>query len=445
MKSDKEYFLDLICSKIKNKNVHAKIKDEYEDHIDELCEELKTDGMASEDALAAAVLRMGNPAEIGEQLNKTHKPLIEFSIIFSTLAIMIIGILCNLYLSKMLSIDISIYKLFGIFGLFFAAYAIAFKLDYQKLQKFCPQLYILSIIILASAVLNNYSTERLPSSIRVVHFTFPILIISFSGIIKKIFLDKNDLASSVKYLITFVIMVIPAFLCILIPNLASALLICCTLFLIFIAMILNEKFICENKKSVLSKLILTPFSIFSLIFLYFVSKNNFMIHRLRALLPGEADKYGIGYNTYVMRNIISNSKPFGETFVNMDDKVFKPLQVLPDASGFQNFLAIISVFGWAIGAVILILFVFLIYRMFLTVNKIDDVFGFLIAFGCSALITVQFVLSVLIQATLLPVSASNYFPFITFDISFFAVNFITLMIIVNIYKSKDAFFAAEIF
>ena len=77
-------FINDVCSYIKYKGVHKEVKDELSLHIDELKDSYTSKGLSEEDAEKKAIADMGNAAEIGEKLNKQHKPQTEWSLIILT-------------------------------------------------------------------------------------------------------------------------------------------------------------------------------------------------------------------------------------------------------------------------------------------------------------------------------------------------------------------------
>ena len=67
-------YLDAVCSQIKWREVHEQVKSELVSHLEEIALELKSDGMSDQDAIAAAIHRMGAATDLGWQFQQTHKP-----------------------------------------------------------------------------------------------------------------------------------------------------------------------------------------------------------------------------------------------------------------------------------------------------------------------------------------------------------------------------------
>lgn len=71
----RDEFLAAVLKEVKYSWDHYLIKQELNDHIDEKIEDFMNDGMDEEHAENEAVLLMGDPVEIGIELNEVHKPL----------------------------------------------------------------------------------------------------------------------------------------------------------------------------------------------------------------------------------------------------------------------------------------------------------------------------------------------------------------------------------
>ena len=93
-------FLSSVCNYIKNKEVHKEVYEELKSHIYEIVEEYEESGLTEEEAINKAIERMGNPNDIGEKLNKVHKPKIDWINIGLITIMMLIGLGINLSLNS---------------------------------------------------------------------------------------------------------------------------------------------------------------------------------------------------------------------------------------------------------------------------------------------------------------------------------------------------------
>ena len=66
-------FLDEVTDQIAWKPLHPSIRRELEEHIEDLADELKNEGIESEKAFQQAVRQMGDPIITGTELNAVHQ------------------------------------------------------------------------------------------------------------------------------------------------------------------------------------------------------------------------------------------------------------------------------------------------------------------------------------------------------------------------------------
>ncbi len=93
--TERDDFIKKVLGHVKFIFDHEAIREELEEHMEDMAEEFKEEGMDAKEAMAAVVLHMGDPDEIGEQLNKAHKPLLGTVWLLSkTAAIIMIVITC---------------------------------------------------------------------------------------------------------------------------------------------------------------------------------------------------------------------------------------------------------------------------------------------------------------------------------------------------------------
>ena len=86
---DIKNFLETICNEIKYKPVIVEISQEIESHIKEIKEDYMDCGMKEQEAEQKAIEQMGNAEEIGKELNKIHKPKLDWKLL--TLLVILIG------------------------------------------------------------------------------------------------------------------------------------------------------------------------------------------------------------------------------------------------------------------------------------------------------------------------------------------------------------------
>lgn len=71
---DVDNFLNEVCKHIKYKKAHSEISEELQNHIKDRIQDFIHSDFDEETAIKKAVEAMGNPVELGIELNKFHKP-----------------------------------------------------------------------------------------------------------------------------------------------------------------------------------------------------------------------------------------------------------------------------------------------------------------------------------------------------------------------------------
>ncbi|MGI6226785.1 MAG: permease prefix domain 1-containing protein [Peptococcales bacterium] len=90
--NQQEEFCQRVCSFVKYKRVHKEISKELLDHIEDHVDYLIEQGISKEEAERQAIEAMGDPEEIGRELDKQHRPLLGW-ILGITNVIKVVGIM----------------------------------------------------------------------------------------------------------------------------------------------------------------------------------------------------------------------------------------------------------------------------------------------------------------------------------------------------------------
>ena len=86
-------FLNTVCEQIKYKPIRNSISEELENHIEESKENYIQDGLKEKEAEEKAITQMGDAKEIGEKLNKIHKPKLDWKLLIILIVLLGFGFL----------------------------------------------------------------------------------------------------------------------------------------------------------------------------------------------------------------------------------------------------------------------------------------------------------------------------------------------------------------
>ena len=77
----KEEYLQLVINQIRFKKARPDVKKELENHIMDQMESYKSEGMEEQKAMEQAILEMGDPVEVGVELDRIHRPKMSWGIL----------------------------------------------------------------------------------------------------------------------------------------------------------------------------------------------------------------------------------------------------------------------------------------------------------------------------------------------------------------------------
>lgn len=416
-------YISGVCSQIRFRDIHQDVKLELEAHIQEISEELLSQGFSEKEAVEKALAQMGDADIVGKQLNKVHKPKPEWSVLLFSFLFISIGLLA-LYLIQgkgLLTYHIQIFgnsllfsfmSLISIIGLYF--------FDYRKLERYSKYIYLGTLLILTFTILwgnqANGSKSWLtlgPFNINVVAIGPLLFMVALSGIFNKWDWDNNF-----KLLQGLVLFVVPLILILKArPPISTG-------FIYSIASIVIM--IVSGAK--LKKLFVLVGSFMTLLILSIVTEPR-GLERILAFSNPAADPLGSGYLNIQLNKIISNSGLLGQTLT------FDP-HVLPDLHTDFIFAFITYTFGW-IASILLITFIFIfLIRIANIARQVKHNYAKLLISGFISILAMQFLWNIAMNLGLAPISGLGL-PFISYSGSQLIIDSATVGIISSIYRRKN--------
>lgn len=440
-------FLNKVCGEIKYKGAHKNVFEELQVHIYEIMESYIESGMNEDRAVQKAIEQMGDPIGIGKELNKTHRPKTEWSIISLITAMVIIGGITLFSIASDTASLINfqeffksylVYMLMGI-GVFIACYFF----DYTKLERYSLYIFISIIVFLFTSVIfgNKLSGSQF---IRIVKVRFssstivlPFFLIAFSGLANK------WSTGSIKDMLKLLSLATLAVICIMYISFASAMLLSAGFLIIITKSILSKRFNGNSKRF----LFLIYGSGVTAIFTLLLWINNavgssYKANRLFAFLNPQLYPEGIGYINLLLKEMLSSAKLFGKSdnlyFYNEGVNRI----VLPEANTDLVFAYIVSAFGCIVGIITIIVIALAVIRMFLAIRKINHQYGRYLSSSIVVVFSLQALANVLMNTGMFPISTFSL-PFISYGGTNFVINMALMGLLLSVYRRKDLVTIAE--
>jgi len=415
-------FLDEVCFHIRAKAAHKEIRAELVGHI----EEMESSGMM----LDEAVLSMGDCAEIGQKLDKQHRPQTEWSLIGLVAFIAAIGVAMMFGVNVPSYVNVGRYFVWAVIGFGIAAGIMFF--DYTKLKKFALPLYLLAVIFLIIGFFGNtfaagvmrvrIGTITMPPALSIIPF-----ILAFVG-----FMDKfrgEGLWGIVKLLFFGAISV---FMLILVPNTAFALtLLTCYAVLLFTAVARGH--FEGSKKAQIFLLSGVALALVMLVAIIILTAELWTQRRLLGFIIPSSDPYGMGWIYYHLSNVLSQAQLWG---VGADVVSHTSYYAMPSAVSEFALANVIITFGWSVGIALVAAIAVLIARMFMVTRKVRNDFGFYITLSAYAVLAMQFVMNVLMNFGLFPMVGIGL-PFVSFTGSMYVMNMVLVGLILSVWRKNN--------
>ena len=298
-------FLNSVCEQIKYKPIRKSISKELENHIEESKENYIKEGLKEKEAEEKAIIQMGSAEEIGKNLNKIHKPKLDWKLILITIVMLLFGFLIAFTKtanSVTEDIQINYMEKYLIFLLIGVALGIGvYFIDYKKILKFSNIIYFLACAIILftinfGGIINGKPYIRI--GVRFISASvvvFPLYIISFVGFmnqeIKENKLSKflTDRGLNVKTIKRVCLSVLSLYFLALIPSMASAFI------LGLVYLILESVKIIMYDDNKLKKFIMLwgiVFVIALVILIYFAMSRSYVLYRFQSTFDPESDSEG---------------------------------------------------------------------------------------------------------------------------------------------------------
>lgn len=433
--SDKiDNYIKTVCEQIRYKKVHNNISKELKNHIDEQMESYILQGLDEESAINKAIKEMGDPITVGLEFDRVHKAKPEWSLIFITALMILMGLSFTYIIFsspevieaiKKSSISLNSKIVNHLYAILIGTISLVatYFSDYTIIGKYPKTIMIsFSFILISILFITNL---HYPSVLIGIVSEFKLLFIPlYAGIVYS-FRNKGYLgiiSSGLFYILVFIC-------CSQIPGLDFTgkefltITICC-LIIITLAVIKN---IFKVKKIVGLLIVYIP-TFFTLIILQNFFSSSYRMDRIKAFLNPYNYSDDIGYQAIFIRNQIASSKFLGNSGTEWTYSWTSALEE-------YTLTYIIVRFGMLFGLIVILAFTILILKMFKASFKQENCLGFLISISITSLFLLQGIFYISSNLGYVLVASSNI-PFLSGSFNLI-VNMILMGIFLSVFRNGD--------
>ncbi|MGF2614772.1 FtsW/RodA/SpoVE family cell cycle protein [Rossellomorea aquimaris] len=416
MERKRSEFLDAVTSHMKSAEAGSFVSRELNDHINCEKKRLIEKGMTEEEAENAAIRQMGNPAEIGRDFNKIHRPKVDWwltsllliTMCFSFLPMLIWNVSGSDHFLKMRAAA----TVLGL-GLVFTLMMI----DYRKLVRFQWLLFGAGVLILGLInFVPNLFVNGKP------FFDIGPLILESTMALPFLYLGWSCLFSKEGYNVWKAILLYIGTLYLFLMSVNFSLVLIYSV-MVFIMMLASRTSL--RKKKIItagSFAILLSYSTF-----FLSAVQPYQKERLLAFINPDRFAESSGYLYIRLKEAFSQAGWFGQ---------FGREEFIPSGHTDFVFASFTYQFGWLLGLVLLAVLGLLMGRMMVNASKIKDPFGKMLIFGGVTLFTVQFLYNIGMMLGFLPLIGISL-PFISYGLMPTILNSVVVGIVLSVYRRKD--------
>jgi len=398
-----------VCEQIRWKKAHEVIGEEIENHIIDQKDGFIKKGLDEETSIDKAILEMGDPITVGAQLDRTHRPKAQWSMILLTLLMLGMGLVIKLLFTNNLNtprvIPYSIISAAIGIGFMLAAYFI----DFTILVKHHKKIFIALIIIEIMLLMFSPKVNGCKIYVNYILLLFPT---AYAGIIYGV---RNKGYGGI--IQCYLFFVIPLLIGIAAPAGSGNYFYGIICFILLIIAISKNWFNIKTKTGLL--IAFTPVIVFIIYFIALTMRRVYF----------ELD----GYMNVIVRNIISHAQFIGGVDVSTYGKDIAPFLD-------TNFLLthLIGRIGWISFVVMMIVIAIFIAYGFYLCQKQKSILGKLVSTSVMACFTLQVVCFTANNLGFPIFVMLPGLPLISYGNIALIINMSLIGIMLSVFKSGDA-------
>ncbi|MES5953723.1 FtsW/RodA/SpoVE family cell cycle protein [Bacillus fungorum] len=410
-----ERFLKEVTNHIKSKEAKDLVAAELDFHLKQAKNMWVEKGLSEEVAEDKAVEQMGSPVKLGRELNKLHKPKVDWFLIGLLVAAMGLGFLpiialghtTDLLMSKVIFVILGITTAFGMM-----------LLDYRKLERLGWLFYTIGVLILLilycfpnASLIGEPLLKIGPIAIDGL-MAVPFFFLAWASFF-------NNSRLKVMHLVVLYLFSLYVFL------------IVSTLSTIFIYVTMVFVMLWWSKLGKKKALIITIVPICLFIIRVSISwSSGYHLDRILGYLNPESDAGGAGFMYIRLKEVMSSAGWFG---------TYGDVKFIPAPDTDFVFASLTYYYGYVLALILVFVLSLFVARLIVISYKINDRYGKLLLVGGMTLFVVQFIYNVGMILGLLPL-ASISLPFISYGLTPTVFHALIMGIVLSVYRRKDMSF-----
>ncbi|PDZ57302.1 cell division protein FtsW [Bacillus cereus] len=410
-----ERFVSEVTNHIKSKEAKSFVATELDFHLKQAKNTWIEKGLSEEVAENKAVEQMGSPIKLGQELNKLHKPKVDWFLLILLVAAMGLGFLPvfvfeytnELMINKVIFIILGVVTAIGMM-----------LLDYRKLERMGWLFYIIGVVVLL--ILYCFSNASMIGEplIQIGPIAIDCLMaVPFFFLAWASFFNNSRL----KIIHLVVLYLFSLYLFLIVSTLSS----------IFIYITMVFVMLWWSKLGKKTSLIITVVPICLFIIKVSVSwSSGYHLDRLLGYLNPESDAGGAGFMYIRLKEVMSSAGWFG---------TYGDMKFIPAPDTDFVFASLTYYYGYWLALILVFVLSLFVARLIVISYKINDRYGKLLLVGGLTLFVFQFIYNVGMILGLLPLAAISL-PFISYGLTPTVFHALIMGIVLSVYRRKGISF-----
>lgn len=410
-------FVSEVTNHIKSKEAKSFVATELDFHLKQAKNTWIEKGLSEEVAENKAVEQMGSPIKLGRELNKLHKPKVDWFLIILLVAAMGLGFLPviafghtnDLLMNKVIFVILGVVAALGMM-----------LIDYRKLERLGWLFYTIGVLILLmikcfpNAFMTGEALIRIgPIAIGCL-MAVPFFLLAWASFF-------NNSRLKVRHLLILYLFSLYLFLTV---SVLAPIFIYVTM--VFVMLWWSKL---GKKKALIITIV--PICLFIIrVFYSWSSVKEYRMARILGYLSPERNTDGPGFMYMRLKEVMSSPGWFG-TYGN--------IKSIPAAHTDFVFASLTYYYGYVLALVLVLILSLFAVRIMNIAYKINDGYGKLLLVGGVTLFVVQFIYNVGMIIGLLPI-ASISLPFISYGLIPTLFHAFIMGIVLSVYRRKDMSF-----
>ncbi|HHL3302036.1 TPA: FtsW/RodA/SpoVE family cell cycle protein [Bacillus cereus] len=410
-----ERFVSEVTNHIKSKEAKDFVATELDFHLKQAKNTWIEKGLSEEIAENKAVEQMGSPGKLGRELNKLHKPKVDWFLLILLVAAMGLGFLPVLVFGY--TNDVIMNKvIFVILGVITAIGMML--LDYRKLERMGWLFYTIGVVVLLILYCFPNASMIGEPLIKIGPIAVDCLMaVPFFFLAWASFFNNNRL----KVIHLVVLYLFSLYLFLIVSTLSS----------IFIYITMVFVMLWWSKLGKKTALIITVVPICLFIIKVSVSwSSGYHLDRFLGYLNPESDAGGAGFMYIRLKEVMSSAGWFG---------TYGDIKFIPAPDTDFVFASLTYYYGYWLALILVFVLSLFVARLIVISYKINDRYGKLLLVGGLTLFVFQFIYNVGMILGLLPLAAISL-PFISYGLTPTVFHALIMGIVLSVYRRKGISF-----